>query len=172
MAVVACGGSGGGPAAPATPAPNESRASFTLLGAGYDNVVTTLSAAGGNHIFCRREDPLPNTIWVRLATNPVANGETSPHIDIDLCNFSGTSTYSTVHDTSGARTCSQGATFAVWWHDGGREYVSAPTSSPCSVSVTRGTTTIEGTFECQGLVSRNGSGAPLDVRAGSFRCNF
>jgi hypothetical protein len=171
MAAVACGGSAGGPAAPAAPA-DESRASFTLQGAGYDNAAHTLSAAGGNLIFCRREPPLPNTIWIRLAASPAGNGEASPHLDIDLCNFAGTSTYSALHDTSGDRTCTQGATAGIWWHDGGREYATVPASGPCTVSVTRGTGIIEGTFDCRGLQPRNGTGEALDVRAGSFRCNF
>jgi hypothetical protein len=172
MATVACGGSGGGPASPASAPPDESRGSFTLQGAGYDNVAHNLSAAGGNLIFCRREPPLPNTIWIRLATSPAANGEASPHVDIDLCNFAGTSTYTALHDTSGDRTCNQGPTAAVWWHDGGREFATVPASGPCTVNVTRGTTTIEGTFDCRGLQPRNGTGEALDVRSGSFRCNF
>jgi hypothetical protein len=166
-----CGGGGSGPAAPSTPA-DQSRASFTLQGAGYAGVVHNFSAADGNLIFCQQEAPGPNTIWIRLAQSRAANGENSPHIDIDLCNFAGTSTYTLVHDTSGPRTCNQGASFAVWWHDGGREFASRPDSSPCSVSVTRGNGVLEGTFECLGVPPHTGGGERLDVRAGSFRCNF
>lgn len=61
---------------------------------------------------------------------------------------------------------------AVWWHDGGREFASRPDSSPFSVSVTRGNGTLEGTFECLGVPPHTGTGDRLDVRAGSFRCNF
>jgi hypothetical protein len=167
-----CGGGNGGPATPATPVPDQSRASFTLQGAGYNNAVSTLSAANGNLIFCRQEPPGPNTIWIRLAQSTAGNGENSPHIDIDLCNFAGTSTYTVPHDTVGDRTCSQGRTFAVWWHDGTREYASRPDTAPCAVSVTRGAGIIEGTFECLGVPPHSGTGELLDVRAGSFRCNF
>ena len=174
-AASACGGGGGnGPsaAATATPTPDPSRASFTLQGAGYNNVVTNLTSAGGNLIFCRQEPPGPNTIWIRMAQSSAGNGENSPHIDIDLCNFAGTSSYTRPHDTSGDRTCNQGATFAVWWHDGGREYATRPETAPCTVNVTRGTGTIEGTFECLGIPPHTGTGESIDVRAGSFRCNF
>jgi hypothetical protein len=167
-----CGGGSSTPSGPSQPT-DQSRASFTLNGAGYNGAVSTLSAAGGNLIFCRQEDPGPNTIWIRLAQSGAANGDNSPHIDIDLCNFAGTSTYTVLHDTQGDRTCSQGASFGIWWHDGAREFASQPgVSSPCTVSVTRGTGTIEGTFECHGIPSHTGTAERLDVSAGSFRCNF
>jgi hypothetical protein len=168
---IACGGGSGGPATPSAPA-DESRGSFTLSGAGYNDAVNNFSAAGGNLIFCRQEPPGPNTIWIRLAASRNANGDTSPHIDIDLCNFSGTSSYTALHDTNAERTCSQGPTFGIWWHDGAREFASRPGSAPCSVSVTRGSGFLEGSFECHGVPSRTGSGERLDIRAGSFRCNF
>ncbi len=168
----ACGGGGSGPSGPSQPT-DQSRGSFTLNGAGYGNAVSNLSAAGGNHIFCRQETPGPNTIWVRLAQSGVANGDNSPHIDIDLCNFAGTSTYTTLHDTLGERTCSQGASFGLWWHDGAREFASQPgISTGCTVSVTRGAGTIDGTFECKNVPSHTGTNERLDVSAGSFRCNF
>lgn len=170
--MLGCGGGGGTPSGPSAPA-DQSRGSFTLFGAGYNNVANQFTAANGNLIFCRQEPPGPNTIWIRLAQSAAANGENSPHIDIDLCNFSGTSTYTTLHDTAGERTCSQGASFGIWWHDGAREFASRPGgSSPCSVSVTRGTGIIEGTFECLGVPPRSGTGEHLDIRSGSFRCNF
>lgn len=167
-----CGGGGSSPAGPSQPA-DQSRASFTLNGAGYSNAVSNFSAAGGNHIFCRQETPGPNTIWIRLAQSPAGNGDNSPHIDIDLCNFAGTSNYTALHDTLGERTCSQGATFGLWWHDGAREFASQPgVSTGCTVSVTRGTGIIEGTFACQGVPSHTGTNERVDVSAGSFRCNF
>jgi hypothetical protein len=175
MTVLAMGCGGGGSSSPTAPSPppDQSRGSFTLDGAGYSSVAHNLSAAGGNLIFCRQEPPGPNTIWIRLAQSTAGNGENSPHIDIDLCNFPGTTTYTQLHDTQGERTCSQGASFGLWWHDGGREFSTQPgVSAPCSVSVTRGSGTIEGSFECTGVPPHSGSGERLNVRAGSFRCNF
>lgn len=167
-----CGGGGGGPAAPSQPT-DQSRGSFTLQGAGYSGAVSNFSAASGNLIFCRQEPPGPNTIWIRLAASTAGNGENSPHVDIDLCNFAGTSTYTVPHDTSGERTCSQGATFGIWWHDSGREFASRPDTAPCSVSVTRGSGFLEGTFECRGVPPHGSGGSErLDITGGSFRCNF
>jgi hypothetical protein len=106
---------------------------------------------------------------------PTRCGSGWRRIDIDLCNFTGTSTYNSVHDIARGRPCDQGATFGIWWHDGpSRTFVSRPSSSACSVSVTRGTGAIEGTFQCSGLTpesSTSGSGS-LDVASGSFRCAF
>jgi hypothetical protein len=166
---VACGSSGASSPTP-TPSAVDSRGTFTLSGAGYDGVTQTFSNAGGNLVFCRHETPGPDTLWIRLASSPAANGDTSPHVDIDLCHFAGTGTFSTPHDTSGARTCSQGASVGVWWHDGAREFASIPASSPCTVSVTQGAGVLEGTFECRGLEPHGTAGDHLDVTSGSFRC--
>jgi len=169
---VGCGGGGGTPAGPSQPT-DQSRASFTLDGAGYNSELRTLSNTGGNLIFCRQETPGPNTIWVRLAQSGAANGENSPHIDIDLCNFAGTSTYTTLHSTTGGRTCSQGASFGIWWHDGAREFASQPgVSDSCTVSVTRSASTIDGTFTCDDIPSHTGTAERLNVRSGSFSCTF
>jgi hypothetical protein len=169
--MVACGSSG---TSSPTPAPSvvDSRGTFTLSGAGYDGVTNTFSNAGGNLVFCRHETPGADTIWIRLAASPAANGDTSPHVDIDLCHFTGTGTFSKPHDTSGERTCSQGATLGVWWHDGAREFASVPASAPCTASVTQGTGSLDGTFECHGVQPHGAPGDAVDVTAGSFRCAF
>src|SRR5262245_8454531 len=170
--VVGCGGGGSSnPSQPSNPT-DTSQASFALAGAGR-NTTKNYSGAAGNLIFCRREDPLPNTIWVRLAEQRNADGEQSPHIDIDLCNFAGSGTYQAIHDTSGARTCSQGQTFAIWWHEGSDVFVSKADASGCSVTVTRSSEAIDGTFQCHGLTPFSGGSSPaLDVNAGSFHCAF
>jgi hypothetical protein len=169
--LLGCGGGGGSPATPTQR--DDGRASFALQGAGLDGT-KSYSNAGGNLIFCRREDPFPDTIWIRLAEQRAGDGEQGPHIDIDLCNFSGTSTYGTVHAVGGPRACNQGQTFAIWWHDSpSNVFVSRPTSTGCSVSVTRTGNTIEGSFACQDLTPFTGSGSPtLDVASGSFRCSL
>ena len=172
LALAACGGGSSATTPPVTTPADEGRGAFTLQGAGYDASARNVANASGNLVFCRRETPLPNTLWIRLAAGPAADGEATPHVDIDLCNFAGTSTYSALHDTAGARTCANGLTTGVWWHDGAREFATTPASGPCTVSVTRGATTIDGTFDCTGLRARDGSGATLDVRAGSFHCGF
>lgn len=176
MLLAGCGGGGSGsPAGPSTPPPPDpGRGTFTLSGAGYNSEVRTVSNAGGNLVFCRQEPPGPNTIWIRLAQSSAASGENSPHIDIDLCNFAGTSTYTTLHSTTTDRTCSQGASLGIWWHDGAREFASQPgVSGSCTVSVTRGATTIDGAFTCDDIPSHvAGSNERLNVRAGSFTCSF
>jgi hypothetical protein len=92
---------------------------------------------------------------------------------VDLCNFTGTSTYTTLHSTTADRTCSQGASFGIWWHDGGREFASQPgVSDSCTVSVTRGASTIDGTFTCDDIPSHSGTSERLNVRSGSFSCRF
>ncbi len=181
MLLAGCGGSGGGSTTAATPATtpttlaavaDEGRGRFTLAGAGYDNAAREFTNAAGNLVFCRRESAGSATLWVRLATGRAANGDQTPHVDIDLCNFAGTSTYSVLHDTDGPRTCANGPTAGVWWHDGAREFATTPQAGPCTIAVTRGTNTIDATFECQGLRARDGSGATLDLRNGSFHCSF
>jgi hypothetical protein len=172
-----CGGSGGStvqPSAPVTTVPaDEGRATFTLQGADYNNVTNSFSSANGNLVFCRRESPFPNTIWIRMAQSRVADGEASPHVDIDLCNFAGSGTYTAVHDITQPRTCSQGRTHAIWWHETPTKVlVSRPTSQSCSVSVTQTPGFIEGTFQCSGLTAESGSFPNVDIPSGSFRCNF
>lgn len=169
--ILGCGGGGGGPAQPSTPT-SDARGTFTLSGAGY-NVTNSYAAASGGHVFCRREDPLPNTIWIRLASSPTADGESGPHVDIDLCNFAGSATYSAVHDVHAPRSCSQGQTLGLWWHDGpSRVYVSRPDSAPCTVTVSQGTGTIDGNFECREMAPFEGTGERVNVTAGSFHCAF
>lgn len=168
--IMGCGG-GGNPSQPSNPV-DESRASFALAGAGR-NETKSYSGAAGNLVFCRRESPLPNTIWVRLAEQRNADGEQGPHIDIDLCNFTGSGTYDAIHDTSGPRTCNQGQTFAIWWHEGSDVFVSKAGATACSVTVTRSAEAIDGTFQCDGLTPfAGGSNPALDVNAGSFHCSF
>ncbi len=167
-----CGGGGGSPTGPSRPV-DQSRASFTLTGTGYNGVVLNFSASDGNLIFCRHEPPEPDTVWIRFAQNKTANGDNSPRVDIDLCRFTGTGTYTLLHSTKANRTCTQGASFGMLWHNGLDEFGSEPgVSAPCTVAVTSSTGTLEGTFECHDLTSLTGSAERLDVSAGSFRCNF
>ena len=171
---IGCGGGSHSPTQPPPPPPpNASRASFTLDGAGYVSDVRTLASANGNLVFCRFESPAPDTVWIRLAQSDAADGETSAHIDIDLCHFAGSSTYTVLHSTTGPRTCSLGQSLGIWWHDGTRVFASQPgISGPCTVRVTRGAATIDGTFECSEIPPRSGGGERLEIRSGSFSCAF
>jgi hypothetical protein len=172
VAAIGCGGGSSGPSSSTPSAVAEGQGTFSLQGAGYQNVTNSYSNAGGNHVFCRRESPFPDTLWVRLASTSTQDGDAGPHIDIDLCKFAGTATYQAVHDVNQPRTCSQGQSFGIWWHDADKTYVSRADSSPCTVSVTQGSGFLEGSFQCRGLTPYSGTGPTLDIPAGSFRCAF
>jgi hypothetical protein len=149
---------------------DDSFAYFTLRRAGKD---TTISyASGSGLIFCREETAGANYLWIRLAAEAAANGSSGPHLDLDLCNFGGASSYSVPHDVRSRPLCGQGATWAMWWHGSPSVFhVSRPSSSPCEIAVTTSDRRLHGAFQCRGLTRDSGTDT-VDVLSGSFRCRF
>lgn len=166
-----CGGAGPASTQPSTPTPaaNDSTASFTLRGAGYDTRLSYSTATRGL-VFCRPQTGQASYLWIRLAAGQPGDGADGPHLDMDLCNFAGPGRYTVVHDVTQGLTCRQGATWDVFWHDGPRTFVSRTSSLPCELAVTASGGLIEGTFQCRGLVDVGGGDERLDVLDGTFRC--
>jgi len=168
-ALLSCGGGGGGGGTPTSPPPpttNPGFASFTVAGPGTSNQPVGYSNDSGNLIFCR-----PNGVrwWVRLAAQRAADGEGGPHIDIDLCNYTGSGSYSPMDFRA---SCPGVMAWDIFWHDGsGNAFVSQATSSPCQLGLTLNGRTLDGTFSCRGLLE-NGGTRTLDVLSGMFRCTI
>jgi len=139
-------------------------ATFTLSGAGYDETVTYTGVE--NLVFCVRTSE--TMLWIRLAESATGNGEDGPHIDIDLCNMTGSATFTPMNPRG--QPCPGGLTWGIWWHDGPTvAYANRSGSSPCELALTVDDGVLAGTFECGGLVNQDGTGS-LDILDGSFQC--
>jgi hypothetical protein len=131
------------------------------------------STNGGGLVFCRRQASPANTLWVRLAATRAGDGAGGPHLDIDLCNVAGSSTYVTVHDVSAGLRCVDGLTWDMYWHDGpSRTFVTPPQAVGCEARLNVDAASLQGTFRCEGLTLVGGQGERLDVLDGSFRCTM
>lgn len=140
-------------------------ATFTLSGAGYEETVSYTESV--NLIFCRRPGKM---VWVRLAAEKREDGEEGPHLDLDLCNMTGSGTFAPME--ARGQPCPGGTTWGIWWHDGPNTvYANTAASSPCVLTLTANGNELQGTFACQGLVNDDGT-SRLDVLNGSFRCTM
>ena len=141
----------------------ESTASFKLEGEGYDDQFSYTGE--DNLIFCRNVGG--GQLWIRLARDKDANGDNSPHIDIDICNYEGTGTYQPMDPT--VRPCGSGPLWNIYWHDGDRVYLNEATASPCTLELMEEGNIITGVFHCDGLVQFSDGEGALNIRNGSFK---
>lgn len=163
---LACGGGGdggGGGGDPTSPPPPTAMGSFRLSGAGYDQT-HNWNRGAGNLVFCRRNGPL---LWVRLAADQAADGDNSPHIDIDACNYTSGGTFLPMNPGG----CPGGPTFDIFWHDGPAIFVNTAASSPCQLTLTVQGSMYQGQFSCSQLPERGGN-RNLAVLDGSFLCTL
>ena len=73
-----------------TEEPLVGHAEFMLSGEDYDDVSYSWSNEGGNLVYCYYYSGAGkgDYLWIRFAESPDANGDSSPHIDMDVCRFS------------------------------------------------------------------------------------
>lgn len=139
-------------------------ATFALSGDGYNESIEYNNQ--DNLIFCR----LTGTeMWIRLARDKSANGNNSPHIDIDICNYVGAGTYTPVDPQN--RPCPEGQLWNVFWHDGDRIYSNTETSSPCKLTLTLNDGIIQGVFNCSEVVRFEGA-ETIQISQGTFSCRI
>ncbi len=139
-----------------------STASFRLVGDGYNNSYEYDSDQ--NLIFCHRYD---DELWIRLASEKTNNGENGPHIDIDVCNFTGSGTYKPMDPL--IRPCGLGQVWDIWWHDDPKIYVNQASSAPCELIIKIEGSIIKGTFSCKDVILFEGS-PTIDIEEGHFEC--
>jgi len=144
------------------PTTEEFSAKFKLSGDGYNEMVDYNS--NDNLIMAKLTN---NELWIRLAASKTANGENSPHIDIDICNYAGTGTYLPMDPR--IRPCKEGLLWDVYWHDSDKIYLNEETSSPCELKLTLDGDVLKGTFSCGQLVRFEGTGN-MEILEGSFSC--
>ena len=164
-----CGGGGGSrtPAEPG-PIPDPATATFRLQGAGYDEVVTYTN--GPNLVFCRQNGSTP-AIWVRMAVDIAAGGETDRHIDLDICDLQNGGLFTPKEPVGGV--CTGGQTWAIWLHEGqGATFTNTVQSRPCELQVERDGRNLTGAFRCRGMIDRDGGPQRLNVLGGSFTCTY
>jgi|CXWL01.1.fsa_nt_gi hypothetical protein len=162
---VACGGGGGSPTAPPPPAPPSNVARFVVVAGGQSTTVNLDNTR--NLVFCSRNAGWAS-LFLRFAEQAAANGETSPHVDLDLCNHAGGGAFAPKDPTS--TSCASGKTFDLYWHAAdGSIFVNQPTAADCGLQITQNGTQLSGTFQCRDLVERNGT-RRVDILEGSFEC--
>jgi hypothetical protein len=124
-------------------------------------------AGGANLVFCRRQAGWAH-LWIRFAQQAAGDGESGPHLDLDLCNHGDGGTFAAMDPH--AASCGQGRTWDIWWHGEGDTFVNGAASRSCSLTLTRHGERLSGTFACLGLAEFGGA-RTLDVLDGSFQCS-
>jgi hypothetical protein len=168
LIIGACSGGGGGGEGPTSPPPpmtNPGSATFRLVGGGQDSTLSYTN--GANLVFCRRQAGWAD-LWIRFAERSAGNGESGPHLDIDLCNHGQGGTF-TAKDPQ-VSVCGGGQTWDVFWHGEGETFANRITAPSCTLSLTRDGTRLAGTFSCQDLMELAGGARTLDLLDGSFQC--
>jgi hypothetical protein len=146
----------------------EDNGTFRLTGSGYANRKFTYTASSGNLVFCRPQNQ--RLIWIRLARDTQADGENGPHLDIDVCNYSGGGTFAPGSAPLNG-SCSLGKQWDVFWHDGPNVFVNQESSAPCQLDMSQNGDVLQGTFRCSGMRRFQGDDL-LDLTSGSFRCTI
>jgi hypothetical protein len=146
----------------------EDNGTFRLTGSGYNNQKFTYSESSSNLVFCRPQNQ--RLLWIRLARDTQADGENGPHLDIDVCNYSGGGTFSP-GSAPLLGSCSLGKQWNVYWHDGSNVFVNQESSAPCQLDMTQSGDGLEGTFRCSDMRRFQGEDL-LDLTSGSFRCTI
>lgn len=142
----------------------EFSASFKLMGDGYDETIYYNSK--DNLIFCRIEG---DNLWIRFARDKSDNGNNSPHIDIDICNYAGAGVYAPVDPKK--RPCPLGLFWDIFWHDDERVYANQGSSSPCQLTLNLSGDILSGIFNCRDVVRFQGT-ETIEITEGTFTCKI
>ena len=108
-------------------------------------------------------------MWIRLAQSQNSNGDNEPHIDIDLCNYSGPGTYTPINPH--VRPCTTPFGWDIWWHGAQTTYANQGNSSPCQLILEINGNVLTGTFNCNDLLQFEGQDT-IDITDGSFVCTI
>lgn len=135
-------------------------ASFQISGESDEQTLSFNSTE--NLIFCQLFQN--NEMWIRLARDQDATGENGPHIDIDLCDYSGSGTYSPINPQS--RPCTKSG-WDIWWHNEGEIYFNQADSNPCNLVLTQSGDTLRGVFNCDDVILKGGESL-INIRNGKF----
>jgi hypothetical protein len=119
-------------------------------------------------VFCR--DFGDGTVWIRFAESSVDDGESSDHIDIDLCVFAGSGDY-VPFDPQGFE-CPPMPSFDIWWHEGGTAYANGASFDTCELTLVQSGDLVEGTFACTPLGEFPSGPGSVGVENGSFCCTL
>lgn len=151
---------------PSNPNPEQEilTASFQISGDGYSETFHYNSE--DNLIFCQIFNE--NEMFIRIARDKNDNGENSPHIDIDLCNYSGAGNYIVIDPRE--RPCPEkGKRWNIFWHDGDSVYSNKGDSSPCDLTLTIEDNKLRGSFTCDNMV-RFEQTELINISQGYFEC--
>jgi len=149
-------------------------AEFVLSGEDYDDQAYSWSNEGGNLVYCYyyAGDAKGDYMWIRFAESPDENGDTSPHIDIDVCRFSKDGfggTFNAMDPTNFGTKCPDDPGFGIWWHAGEAAYNNDPVATDCELTASVDGEVVSGTFNCAPLPEVEGT-KTLAVSQGSFSC--
>lgn len=149
-------------------------ANFVLAGEDYDNQAYAWSNDGGNLVYCYyyAGEAKGDYLWIRFAESPEQNGDTSPHIDIDVCRFANDGfggTFDPQDPTNFGSQCPADPGFGIWWHAGDIAYNNDPKAENCLLEASVEGEVVTGTFHCSPLPELDGT-KTLAVSEGSFSC--
>ena len=121
----------------------------------------------GELVFCKHYPELGNYLWVRLAEDAESGGDLGPHLDIDICAYDGSGTF-TAKDPYGG-DCVGPAEWDVWWHEVQfSSFVSTDDAEPCNMQLNLSGSVLYGTFECVPLIQGTDQ---IELRQGTFACH-
>ncbi len=157
-----------------TEEPLVGHAEFVLSGEDYDDVPYSWSNEGGNLVYCYYYSGAAkgDYLWIRFAESPDANGDSSPHIDMDVCRFSTDGfggSFSAMDPTKFGSQCPADPGWGIWWHEGSVAYNNEPTAPDCELVAEVEGQVVTGTFSCTPVTEVDGEKS-LTVSAGSFSC--
>ncbi|MBN4050235.1 hypothetical protein JYT28_00605 [Desulfobulbus sp. AH-315-M07] len=121
----------------------------------------------GELIYCKHYTELGNLLKVRLAEDFASEGDSGPHLDIQVCAYDGSGTVP-VRDPYGGG-CTAVAGWDVWWHEiQFSSWVNTVNATPCTLELSLANSgVLSGSFECVPLTKGNDV---LELRNGSFSC--
>ncbi|MCB9754120.1 MAG: hypothetical protein H6713_29610 [Myxococcales bacterium] len=149
-------------------------AEFVLSGEDYDDVAFSWSNDGGNLVYCYFYEGAAkgDYLWIRFAESPEQNGDSSPHIDMDVCRFSAGGfggSFSAMDPTKFGSQCPDDPGWGIWWHAGDVAYNNDPAAQPCQLEASVEGQVVTGTFSCTPVTEVDGDKS-LTISGGSFSC--
>lgn len=142
-------------------------ARFRVTGDGHDQLLEYVDADA--LVLCTRDAGFAD-LWIRLGADAVDNGETGPHLDIDVCNLGAGGTFRS-RDARSPR-CGSDRAWGVWWHaNAGSVFVNDAEAPDCELSLALAGDLLSGSFRCGRLIEQE-SGREISVRDGEFRCRI